>query len=176
MSKENAAGQKKRRGLKVFLTIILVLFVACLAVVCIYRDEIAFIYSGMTSSSEALASREEENDKKTHELLEQIAEVTMRDLSEEERKQLASGMLSYEDALALIMGKDPIVVTADTSDETADPIEVPDVTVETDAKKPEQTAAVTEATQATTKATEKSPESLISPEELEKYKNRILKC
>lgn len=170
MSKKNAAGCKKCRGLKVFLTVVFVLLVACLAAVCIFRDEIAFIYSGMTSSSEALASRGEENDKKTHELLEQIAEVTMRDLSEEERKQLASGMLSYEDALALIMGKEPIVVTAEVVTEKADvPVEVTDASAQTVAKPsvPEETTAET------SKATEKANDSLISPEELEKYKNRI---
>ncbi len=172
MSKINAAGGKKRRGLKVFLAILLVLLLASLTAAYVFRDEIAFIYSGVTSSGEELASREEENDRKTNELLGQIAEVTMRDLTDEERKQLASGMLSYEDALALIMGEPPIVVTTDIQPiVTEEPVvsDIPEITTAEEPEPTETSAIVTEAT----KAPEQPQEISIPTEEIEKYKARI---
>ncbi len=179
MNTQNAPKCKKHRGLKTFLTVICVLLVVLCAVAYIFKDEISFIYSGMTSSEEALASREEENDRKTNELLGQIAEVTMRDLTDEERKLLADGVLSYEDALALIMGEphEPAVTNTgaevtEAPDVTGEVAEAPDVTVEVT-----QTAEITERTEPvvqTTVATTKETSDIVTDSlDVEKYQNRI---
>lgn len=170
MNIKGASIRKKHRGLKIFLTVICVLLVALCTIAYILRDEISFVYSGMTSSEEALASREEENDRRTNELLGQIAEVTMRDLSEEERKLLADGLLSYEDALALIKGEPH---TAATTDIGVEATEAPDVTVEVTTQNTAATEKTEPVVQTTVAATEETSDIVSDSLGIEKYQNRI---
>lgn len=136
----------KKRGGKIFLTVICIIFAALLVVGYIFREEIYIAISAITSSDEAIESQKAENDKKTQELLDKLSDVTMRDLTEEERKMLESGLLSEEEALKLIMGETPAPETTVPAPETTD---LPDETAET------TEAEVTEAvvTEATTAAT-----------------------
>ncbi len=104
MNPKNVRKKKKRLGGKIFLTVLLCLFVLIGIAAFVFREEIRLLYFAMTTSEEAVQSQQVENDRKTHELLEEIAVQTMRDLTEEERKLLASGELSPEQAIALIQG------------------------------------------------------------------------
>ena len=112
---EGSSVRKKRSGRKIWLSVLLsfILLVGCIAY--IFRAEIRLAYFAMTTSKEAVQSKQVENDKKTQELLEQIAVQTMRDLTDEERKLLASGELSAADALALIQGITPAIPAETTA-------------------------------------------------------------
>ena len=105
---------KRKIGLTVLLALLLVIGAATFAL----REEIALLYFAITTPEAAVESKKSENDKKTQELLEEIALQTMRDLTEEERRMLASGELSAEQAMALILGE-----TLRVSAETTAPVE-----------------------------------------------------
>lgn len=112
--------QKKHRGGRTALCVLLVLLIAAGIACYLLRDTLSLAYYAFTTPKEAVQSQKAENDKKTNELLnELIPEVTMRDLTEEERALLASGALSYEDALALIRGETVVPVTTAVPVETA---------------------------------------------------------
>ncbi len=176
MAKKLEAAGKKHIGRRVLLTVLCVLLVAVLVAAYIFKDEISLLYFAFTTSEEDVAAKQEENDKKNQELLDGVSDVTMRDLTEEERRLLAEGILSYDDALKLIMGED-FVLGTDLPDETL----VPDVTdspVTTEASEvpkvtePAETTPATEETTVTT-TTAKKDNVITDPAEIEKCRNRI---
>ena len=128
MKKESMPKSKKNKAAKVLLTVLCLLLVALCTVIYVFREEIKILYSAMTSSEEALVSRREENDKKQNELLGEIAVETMRDLTEEERKLLAEGKLTYEEALALIRGETIAPVTTEVIPEVTEEVSAPEQT------------------------------------------------
>ena len=162
---EGSSVRKKRFGRKIGLSILLIalLLIGCAAY--IFRAEIGLVYFAVTTPKEAVQSKQVENDKKTQELLEQIEVQTMRDLTEEERKLLASGELSAADALALIRGETlpaAVETTCPAAVTTAVPLSESSTAVPaTELPTPETTAVVTlpeptattAATTATTAAT-----------------------
>ncbi|MBR5539370.1 MAG: hypothetical protein IKU61_05670, partial [Clostridia bacterium] len=154
----------------------------------VFREELYIDYVAVTSSNEAIVSQEAENDRKTQEILDKLTDVTMRDLTEEERKMLESGLLSYEDALKLIMGEtlasvttapspeETTVVTEDTSAVTTTGSETTFEIIEA----PEETSATTVATApAVTVAVTSVKETPLTPDEentvaLRNRKNEII--
>lgn len=172
---ENTEKKKTKRGAKIALCILLSLVLVIGAAAFVFREEIALIYFILTTPEEAVESQKIENDKKTQELLEEIAVQTMRDLTEEERKMLASGALSMEDAMALIRGETlPAAETSSAPEETtslaavvttapvttAEPIVTEVITVTETSKAeppqediPETTAPAVETTAVVTKVT-----------------------
>ena len=67
-------------------------------------DKIKMVYQGITTDSADIASGLEDNERKTNETLEKLSDKQFVTLSNEERKQLASGALTREDAIRLIKG------------------------------------------------------------------------
>ena len=190
MKKGNVSAHAKKKAAKPFVIVLICLALAISGMAAyIYNEEIAEIatfiknnistvFYALSNSAEDVSAKSEENDRKQQELLEQVAEVTMRDLTDEERQLLAEGKLSYEEALALIKGEMVAPsTTADPVEETAkiDEVEVivtkePEITeviVVTEKTEP----TVTEATvPTTTPEVETTP---ISAEERETLKKRI---
>ena len=101
------------RGRNVFLSILLILLLALGALAFTFREELRLLYFAWTTPTDAVESGQADNDKRTQELLEQLAAETMRDLTEEERQLLASGLLSPEEAMALIRGETKPVTTVE---------------------------------------------------------------
>jgi len=184
----NKAAKKRGCGSLFLITFCILLSVLCAAAY-VFREEIYLIYTVLTTSEDAVESQKVENDKKTHELLDKVSDITMRDLTDEERKMLQEGLLTYEDAMKLIMGETLAPVTsAPASEDTDVPEEtttatqsvVPAiVTEETDTvTKPAETTAVTTAvtTVVTTSATtsigiEIDPEKIVA---LKQRQNEII--
>ena len=133
-SMKTQANTKKHTVRNVFLIILALLIIAGAVLAFVYRDylkHVSSLYKGMTHSSEEISSMQAENDKKTNELLNELAVETMRDLTDEERKKLASGELSASDAISLIQGLMPpldIEITAGTAAEVTSGGEKAEVT------------------------------------------------
>jgi len=149
--KEMKKISRKMTVLIILLSVLLVLLLAVGLVVYRYYSALAGFYKGATQSSEAVQSQKAENDKKAQDLLNDLVpEVTYRDLTDEERAMLESGLLSEEDALALIRGETlaPAVTaaepveTTEPAETTAEPVETTSAPVTT-AKPAETTAAET---------------------------------
>lgn len=178
-----ATTTKKHTLRNILLIILAVLILASGITAYVFRDylsQISRVYNSVTHSSEEISSMKDENDKKTNELLNELVEVTMRDLTDEERAKLAKGELSASDAISLIQGlMPPPDVTADTSAVTSAAGEVVTSTPEETVEEPpvySETAAdiPTDSTTAasTTVATTKAP-APATPESDEALKNRI---
>lgn len=178
-----ATTTKKHTLRNILLIILAVLILASGITAYVFRDylsQISRVYNSVTHSSEEISSMKDENDKKTNELLNELVEVTMRDLTDEERAKLAKGELSASDAISLIQGlMPPPDVTADTSAVTSAAGEVVTSTPEETVEEPpvySETAAdiPTDSTTAasTTVATTKAPVPA-TPESDEALKNRI---
>lgn len=149
---EKKPGKRGRVALCILLALLLVIGGALF----LLRRWLSLGHYILTTTPEAVQSDKAENDKKTNELLQElIPDVTMRDLTEEERALLASGALTYEDALALIRGETVAPETTAIPETTA----VPETTAAPEttavpgqpAEPPAATTAVT--TAATTAAT-----------------------
>ena len=104
--------QKKKKTGKIILCILLVILLAVFGVWFAFRKQIAFLYRSYTQiselgklPSEEIEARRQENDQKTQALTDEIASLDLRDLTEDERAALASGQLSEEEALSLILGE-----------------------------------------------------------------------
>lgn len=123
-NEEKKLMQKKHRGGRVVLCVLLVLLIVA-GVACYWlRDVISIAYHALNTPAEAVQSQKEENDKKQQELLNQLAAVTMRDLTDEEFQKYLNGELSHEEVLALIRGETYAPVT------TAVPVETTAVATE----------------------------------------------
>ena len=153
MQNEETTGvsKKHRVGRIVWTVILIAVLMIGSAAAYIFREEIAIAYFALTTPKEAVESQKAENDKKTNDLLNELTpEITMRDLTDEERAMLANGELSYEEALALIRGETLAPAT------TAVPIETtaaPEPARPAETAAPEETTAATVATAETTVAT-----------------------
>lgn len=146
----NRAAKKHGCG-RLLLAIICILLAALCIAAYIFKEEIYIVYSAFTSSEEALESEKAENDRKTQEILDKATDITMRDLTDEERKMLADGLLTYEDAMKLIMGETLASVTTAPVPEATD---VPEETTAQTTTAPAVSAAVTEVTDVVTKPAE----------------------
>lgn len=93
------------KGKRIFLKILLVILLILVALAIWQRDNIKALYMGLTSSEDDLAQKRNENDKIITDTLEQYPELTVRDLTEEEKKLLAEGVLTKEEILLLLQGK-----------------------------------------------------------------------
>lgn len=165
--------QKKKHRVRNALLIILVLILLIVGIFAfINRKNIARLYKGMKYSSDEISSMQADNDKKTNELLNDLAVETMRDLTDEERKLLASGDLSESDAISLIQGLMPPInfgeVTTQNT-EASDTLETSDIN-DTKADSTNQSAAVT--TEATTKGSQNASDPL-TPERAAELQNRV---
>lgn len=82
-------------------------------------DKIKMVYQGVTTDSADIASGLEENERKTGETLQKLSDKQFFALSNENRKQLASGTLSREDAIRLIKGLPLKTEETDNTDNTS---------------------------------------------------------
>ena len=124
--KETKKNARKRNILLVLVSLFVVLALAAGFVVYRNYSAIAGFLRGMQASSEDLQSQKEQNDQKQQELLNDLVPaVTVRDLTDEERAMLESGLLSEEEALALIRGETlaPTPSTETPAETTAVPVE-----------------------------------------------------
>ena len=180
------ATENKKHILRSVLLIILAVLVLSAGVVAyLYRDylgQLSSLYKGFKYSSDEISSMKVENDKKTNELLNELVEVTMRDLTEEEIKLLASGELSESDAISLIQGLMPLgsavadstVAVTDESKEVSKADSEASTLASTaqEGDKPSSPASTTASTTASTSAAQKPSEAL-TPEEVQAAKDRI---
>lgn len=135
-----AEKQKRHTVRNVILIILAVLILAGGILAFAFRRYINILASGVSKSEEQIHSMQAENDKKTQDILNELVVVTMRDLTEEERRMLASGELTPEQALILIKGGTlESVETTVTEAVTTAPVEI----VTTEAIEVAVTVAVT---------------------------------
>lgn len=183
--------KKKRHPVRNALLIILAIIIISAAVFVIANwKHVVRIYKGISYSEEEISSMQQENDKKTGELLNELAVETMRDLTDEERAMLASGELSKDDAIALIQGMLPPLgfgettteSPAQTTFETSDTkVEIPaEITTDADKTEPveitvssEPEVTEPEETVETSKAAETTEPAETTGDETEALKNRI---
>ncbi len=183
MNSESIEIKKKHTARNVLLVVLAALILLVGIAAFVFWRYIQIVSVGISYSEDEIHSMQAENDKKTNELLGELVSVTMRDLTDEERKLLASGELTPEQALALIMGypvettaasvvteePDEIVVTSELTEpieETVTTAEKPDVT-EVIATTDDTTVTTAETT-VTTVQTEKKP-----PENADELRARI---
>lgn len=179
---EPTAKKKTHRVRNALLGILIFLLLAIGILAFVFKDylrQLPSLYKGLTYSSEGISSMQAENDKKTNELLGELAVETMRDLTEDERALLASGELSKSDAIALIQG---FMTQTDIGEETtADTsVDEPVTTAETEVTTSTSTTAETTTTAATTSATSastavsgKAPAEPLINEEKQALQNRV---
>lgn len=90
-------------------------------------DNITALFMGITSSEEELTKKREDNDKIITSTLEKYPEISVRDLTEEEKVALAEGKITKEQSLLLIQGKITLEELLGKS-EDGPPTETPPVT------------------------------------------------
>lgn len=93
---------KKKR---IFLIILLIVLVGAVALAIWQWDNIQALVMAVTYSDEKLADKKAENDKIISDALEKYPEISVRDLTEEEKQALAEGRLTEEEVLLLLQGK-----------------------------------------------------------------------
>lgn len=136
-----------------------------------FRRYIGILTAGVSKSEDQIHSLQAENDKKTQDILNELAAVTMRDLTQDEYQLYLNGVITREQLLALIKGGTlediltTVTETVTTAPEeiiTTEAVTVPEETTDvTTTEKPivttsATTAATTVATKATTVATTKT--------------------
>lgn len=90
---------------KIILTILLAI-VILVALVAIWQwDNLEALYVGMTEDSESLGKKREENDKLITNSLEKLPEISVRDLTPEEKEAFAEGKVSSEQLTLILQGK-----------------------------------------------------------------------
>ena len=92
-------------GKRIFLSVLLVIAILLVTLVVWQWDNITALFMGITSSEEELSVKREENDKIITSTLEKYPEITVRDLTDEEKKALAEGKITKEESLLLVQGK-----------------------------------------------------------------------
>lgn len=103
----------------------LLVIVILIVVVMLWQwDNINALFMGITSSEEELSVKREENDKIISSTLENYPEISVRDLTDEEKEALAEGMITKEESLLLIQGKVTLEELLEKAEETA-PVETP---------------------------------------------------
>ena len=173
----NTDKKKKKHPVRNTLLIILALIIIAAAVLIIANwKTVMRIYKGVSYSADEISSMQNENDKKTNELLNELAVETMRDLTDEERALLASGELSESDAISLIQGLLPPLNFGDkpTTEHTSQTVSAPEKDspeeISTDAEKAEPSEDII--------STETEPAEVTEPtettvDENAKLQNRI---
>ena len=173
----NTDKKKKKHPVRNTLLIILALIIIAAAVLIIANwKTVMRIYKGVSYSADEISSMQNENDKKTNELLNELAVETMRDLTDEERALLASGELSESDAISLIQGLLPPLNFGDkpTTEQTSQTVSAPEKDspeeISTDAEKAEPSEDII--------STETEPAEVTEPtettvDENAKLQNRI---
>ncbi|MBQ6893548.1 MAG: hypothetical protein IJN48_05015 [Clostridia bacterium] len=167
---------KKKHTVRNVLLIILALLVIAAGVLFLANyNHIMRLYKGVSHTSEEISSMQSDNDKKTNELLNELAVETMRDLTEDERKLLASGELSESDALSLIQGLMPpldinieVTEAASTSEPAVEITSAPSVSSDNE----QQTTEVVTTTATSTSTTVKAPEPL-EPNDADALQDRV---
>lgn len=90
---------------RIFLIIILVILILLSALAIWQRDNIKAFYMGLTETEESLSEKRKENDKIITETLDKYPEISVRDLTDEEKKALSEGKITNEEVLLLLQGK-----------------------------------------------------------------------
>lgn len=83
----------------------LIVLVGAVALAIWQWDNIQALVMAVTYSDEKLADKKAENDKIISDALEKYPEISVRDLTEEEKQALAEGRLTEEEVLLLLQGK-----------------------------------------------------------------------
>ena len=113
---------------RIVLSVLLVLVILIVALAVWQKDNIKALYMGITSDEETLAHKREENDKIITDALEKHPEITVRDLTEEEKKALSEGKITSDEALLIIQGKVTLeeLLKEEVEETPNTPVEVPD--------------------------------------------------
>lgn len=90
----------------IILIVILIILLFAGVVLFKQRRNVKAIYGAATSSSEEIRQRQETNEKKTHEILDDITDREINELSEDMREKLKNGEISDDEALNVILGID----------------------------------------------------------------------
>ncbi len=90
---------------KIMLVIALVFIIAISALVIWQWSNVKALFISFNLSDDKINTLIEENDIKTNDVLSEITDENMRNLSEEERKMLGEGLLSEEEAVRIIRGQ-----------------------------------------------------------------------
>lgn len=93
----------KRKQIVLIVLIVVIVLISAVAVW--QKDNIKAFYMGLTNDENTLAEKREENDKIITDTLEKYPELTVRDLTAEEKEALAQGKITQEEVLLLIQGK-----------------------------------------------------------------------
>ena len=90
---------------KKILIILGVIIVIITALVAWQWNNIMMIRSGLTKTEEQLLEEKAESEKQAEEAISSLGDITVRDLTDEEKEALNSGELSQEEAIAIMTGK-----------------------------------------------------------------------
>ncbi len=136
--------KRKRILLAVFLFIVILI----VALAIWQWDNVTALFMGITSSEEELSVKREENDKIITSTLEKYPEISVRDLTDEEKAALAEGKITKEESLLLIQGKvtlEELLGKSEDPPPTEEPKEPPteDAPVTPPAEPPKEDAPVT---------------------------------
>lgn len=102
-----ATKRRHKSRFKVWHAVVGVIVLALIFVgvfVVVNRQNITAIYKAATTSSEELANKQEENRKKTQEILDSLTDADIRELPDEVREKMKTGEITEEESLAIIMG------------------------------------------------------------------------
>ncbi len=93
------------KGKRILLAVLLFIVILVVALVIWQWDNITALFMGITSTEEELSVKREENDKIITSTLEKYPEISVRDLTEEEKTALAEGRITKDESLLLLQGK-----------------------------------------------------------------------
>ena len=93
------------KGKRILLSVLLFIVILVTALVIWQWENITALFMGITSTEEELSVKREENDKIITSTLEKYPEISVRDLTEEEKTALAEGRITKDESLLLLQGK-----------------------------------------------------------------------
>lgn len=95
-----------RRKTKTVLIVLLILILILVGIAIWQRNTIGAFFQYLRNSETDIETMMEENDKKIEETLQKYPAITVKELSEEQKKQLTNGEITEQEAIQIITGNE----------------------------------------------------------------------
>ena len=117
---ENRKSSKKRKKSRIgyIILAIVVVIIAFVGVIAyINRSNIVALYKASRTTNEEIIIKQEENRRRTQEILDSLTNIEIKELSDEVREKLDKGEITREESLDIILGKETIESVMESKEE-----------------------------------------------------------
>lgn len=111
MAENRKSSVKKDKKFNIWYIVLTIFFIALIfigVIAYINRYNIAALYGASKTTSEEIVLKQEENRKKTQEILDSLTNIEIKELPEEVREKLQTGEITQEESLDIILGKETV--------------------------------------------------------------------